>query len=633
MRLSKMADLLESSSQPLIVTVNKLGVLSLAMMMLITVVDVSSRFLLNLPVIGSIEITGFLLLLTVLFGIPFAALKKQHIAIDSLVSKFPQRAQLIIESMIVLLSLILFLVVVWRSIVYSALLSQMNTVTAVLRLPVPYFALVVAFSSALLCLVFLADLLHNLGRGCKNWRQAATWIVIGGIVFLLFYGAAAWLRELNWRIDPLTTGVIGLAILVFAFLSGMPIMTSLILVGFLGMCYLRGPNAGLSIMGSSPFNTASNYNFSVIPLFVLMGEFCFYSGLGKELYDTAYKWIGQRPGGLAMGTIAGCAGFASVCGDSMATAVTMGTVALPEMKRYRYDSGLATGSVAAGGTLGVLIPPSLAFILYALLTDQSIALLFIAGIIPGILLTLLFMSSIYIRSRRNPSLGPAGPKTTIREKINSVKGLWATLALFVLVIGGMYIGIFTPTEGGSIGAFGALVIGLVRRRLKWRGVMSSFVDGGKISAICISILIGAEIFGPFLSTSKLPMELANFVIRISIFPLIVLIAILIIYLFLGCIVPAIPMLILTVPIFYPVITAMGYDPIWYGVIMVLMFEMAVITPPMGINVLALQSVAGDVPISEMFRGILPFLIMMWICVAILIAFPDIALFLPRLFKG
>jgi C4-dicarboxylate transporter DctM subunit len=370
----------------------------------------------------------------------------------------------------------------------------------------------------------------------------------------------------------------------------------------------------------------------VIPLFVLMGEFCFYSGLGKELYDTAYKWIGQQPGGLAMGTIAGCAGFASVCGDSMATAVTMGTVALPEMRRYRYDSGLATGSVAAGGTLGVLIPPSLAFILYALLTDQSIALLFIAGIIPGILLSLLFMFSIYIRSRRNPSLGPPGPKTTIREKIDSVKGLWATLALFVLVIGGMYVGIFTPTEGGSIGAFGSLVIGLVRRRLNWQGVTSSFVDGGKISAICISILIGAEIFGPFLSTSKLPMELANFVIRISIFPLVVLIAILIIYLFLGCIVPAIPMLILTVPIFYPVITAMGYDPIWFGVIMVLMFEMAVITPPMGINVLALQSVAGDVPVSKMFRGILPFLIMMWICVAILIAFPDIALILPKLFR-
>jgi TRAP-type C4-dicarboxylate transport system permease small subunit len=404
MRLSKMADLLEKVNQPLIITVNRAGVISLGMMMLITVVDVSSRFLFNLPVIGSIEITGFLLLLTVLFGMPYAALKKQHIAINTLVSKLPQRAQLIIESMTFLISLTLFLLIVWRSIVYSMGLNQMNTVTAVLRLPVPYFALVVAFSSALLCLVFLADLLRNLERGCKNWREAVTWILIGGIILLLLYGVAAWMRELDWRIDPLTTGMIGLGILVIAFLSGMPIVASLILIGFVGMCYLRGPNAGLSIMGSSPFNTASNYNFSVIPLFVLMGEFCFYSGLGKELYDTAYKWIGQQPGGLAMGTIAGCAGFASVCGDSMATAVTMGTVALPEMRRYRYDSGLATGSVAAGGTLGVLIPPSLAFILYALLTDQSIALLFIAGIIPGILLSLLFMFSIYIRSRRDPSL-------------------------------------------------------------------------------------------------------------------------------------------------------------------------------------------------------------------------------------
>ncbi len=630
--MSKVIDSFERMNHSITLTVNGVGVFSLAAMMCVTVVDVISRFLFNLPVIGSIEITGFLLLLTVFLGIPYAGAKKQHITINALVSKLPQRTQLITDSIIVLISLILFSVIAWRSILYSLLLKDMNTVTAVLRLPVPYFALVVTFSCGLFCLVLLVNLFRNLDRGPKNWRQVAVWMLIGGIIVFLLYGTAVWLRDLNWKVGPLMAGFIGLGILIIAFFSGMPIMVSLILVGFLGISYLRGPNAGLSITGSSPFNTGTNYNFSVIPLFVLMGEFCFYSGLGKELYETAYKWIGQLSGGLAMGTIAGCAGFASVCGDSMATAVTMGTVALPEMGRYKYDVGLATGCVAAGGTLGVLIPPSLAFILYALLADQSIALLFIAGIIPGILLSLLFMLSIYIRSRRNSNLGPPGPKTTLREKIDSIKGLWATLALFVLVIGGMYVGIFTPTEGGSIGAFGSLIIGLVRGRLNWRGVISSLMDGGRISAICISILVGAEIFGPFLSTSKLPIELANFAVRISIFPLIVLLSILVIYLFLGCIIPAIPMLILTVPIFYPVVTALGYDPIWYGVIMVLMFEMAVITPPMGINVLALQSVAGDIPISKIFRGIVPFLIMMWVCVAILIVFPDIALILPKLFK-
>ncbi len=628
-----MADLFGRINQPIINNLNTIAIFSLALMMIITVVDVFSRFLFNLPVTGSIEITGYLLLLTILLGIPYASLKNQHININTIVAKFSDRGKLIIDCVINFISLILFGVIFWRSIIYSISLRDMNTVTAVLQLPTHYFAMIASLCSILIILVLISKLFKNLGDGCKSKKNIVLWGIFGFLILVIFYFIAIGSKNLGIRIDPVTVGIVGLGILIFAFLSGMPIFISLIFVGFLGMCFLRGANAGFSIVGSSLYTASSNYNFSVIPLFVLMGEFCFYSGLGKELYETAYRWIGHKPGGLAMGTIAGCAGFASVCGDSMATAVTMGTVAIPEMKRYGYDSGLATGAVAAGGTLGVLIPPSLAFILYALLTDQSIALLFIAGIIPGIILSLLFMLSIYIRSIRNPVLGPPGPRTTLKEKFESIKGLWATLTLFIIVIGGMYVGIFTPTEGGSIGAFGSLIIGIIRKRLSWQGIKSSFIEGSKISAICISILIGAEIFGPFLSTSRLPIELANFVVNISVNPILILLIILIIYLFLGCIVPAIPMLILTVPIFYPVVTAMGYDPIWYGAIMVLMFEMAVITPPMGINVLALQSVATDVPVSTIFKGIIPFLIMMWFCVAILIIFPDIALFLPKLLKG
>jgi len=475
------------------------------------------------------------------------------------------------------------------------------------------------------------SLLESFHQGASNRKQVIIWILVGaGIVFSL-YASAVWLRQLPWQVSPLGAGIIGLIILFVAFLFRLPVYASLILAGFVGMCYLRGTSAGLSIMGSSPFATASHYTFSVIPLFVLMGEFCFYSGLGRDLYEMGYKWVGQLPGGLSMGTIAACGGFAAVCGDSMATAVTMGTVALPEMKRYQYDSRLAVGCVAAGGTLGVLIPPSLAFILYALLTDQSIATLFIAGILPGILLVFLFMASIYIRARRDPSLAPPGPSTTMREKIASLRGVWATLALFALVIGGMYGGVFTPTEGGGIGASGALVIGLARRRLNWKGILSSLLEAGKISGVCISILVGAQIFGYFLAASKLPMELADFVTRIAVPNIMILVIILVIYLLLGCLMPAIPMLILTVPIFYPVITAMGYDPIWFGVIMVLMFEMAVITPPMGINVLALQAVTDDVNVGVMFRGIFPFLGVMMLCVAILILLPEITLILPRLF--
>jgi tripartite ATP-independent transporter DctM subunit len=630
-RLKKTADLLESVSYSFTRFINGVGVFFLAVMMLVTTVDVLSRFFFNLPITGSIEITGFLLVLTILLGIPYAAARKQHVTIDILTYKLSERVGLVLNSITLFIAITLFAVIVWRSIDYALLMNSMNRVTAVLRMPISPFVLVVAFGFALTGCVLLITLLRNVEQGVKNWKQAAVWTIVGICILALLYVTTAWLGDLPWRVGLMTAGLIGLCLLFIAFLTGLPVFTSLILAGFVGMCYLRGANAGLSIMGSSPFGTVSHYTFSVIPLFVLMGEFCFFAGIGRDLYDMAYKWLGPLPGGLSMGTVGACGGFAAVCGDSMATAVTMGTVAIPEMKRYHYDSRLAAGCVAAGGTLGVLIPPSLAFILYALLADQSIALLFIAGILPGILLVLLFMLSIYLRARRDPKLGPPGPRTTMREKIYSLKGVWATLILFAVVIGGMYIGVFTPTEGGGIGAFGALVIGVARRRLAWNGILSSLLEAGKISAVCIGILLGAQVFGVFMAASKLPIDLANYVAQLPVPALVILIAILVIYLFLGCLMPAIPMLILTVPIFYPVVTSMGYDPIWFGVIMVLMFEMAVITPPMGINVLALQTVTKDISLSDMFRGVLPFLVVMIFCVIILIMFPQIALFLPNLY--
>jgi len=631
MQFKKTLEALEAASFSFTRYINGAGVFSLAIMMLVTTVDVLSRFFFNAPITGSIEITGFLLVLTILLGIPYAAAKREHITIDIVTSKLPDRMRLNLTSITLFIAIVLFGVVVWRSVDYAFLMHRMHRVTAVLRMPISPFVLVVAFGFAVTGLVLLINLLQNIDRGVKNWKQAIIWGGVGVFIVFVLYFCTFWLRDLSWGVGLVTAGLIGLGLLFAAFLFGLPVFTSLILIGYVGMCYLRGPDAGLSIMGSSPFSTVSHYTFSVIPLFVLMGEFCFYSGIGRDLYDMAYKWVGHLPGGLSMGTVGACGGFAAVCGDSMATAVTMGTVAIPEMQRYHYDPKLAVGCVAAGGTLGVLIPPSLAFILYALLADQSIAMLFIAGILPGILLILLFMASIYLRARRNPELGPPGPKTTMKEKISSLKGVWATLVLFAIVIGGMYIGVFTPTEGGGIGAFGAFIIGVARRRLDRHGILSSLLEAGKISAVCIGILLGAQVFGVFMAASKLPMELANYVTTLPVSPLLILIAILVIYLLLGCLMPAIPMLILTVPIFYPVVTGMGYDPIWFGVIMVLMFEMAVITPPMGINVLALQTVTQDISLSDMFRGVIPFLLAMIFCVGLLIIFPGIALFLPSLY--
>ena len=630
MNFDKTVGVLEDVSFSVTRFINAIGVCCLACMMMLITADVFLRFFFNLPIEGSLEMIRFILVLTILFGIPYATARKQHITIDIITSKLSAKTRSVQESIVLLIALIFSIIVIWRTTLFAMKQYKINWITVVLEMPYYPFILAVAFGFALMACVFCIQLLRNIEQGVKSWKQAMIWFMTGAVIVCVIYLAATELRNLPWRTGYVATGLIGLALVFVAFLAGLPVFLSMMVVGFLGMIYMRGIPAGLSIMGSIPFNCVSHYEFSVIPLFVLMGEFCFFSGIGKDLYDMAYKWVGQLPGGLSMGTICACGGFAAVCGDSMATAVTMGTVAIPEMKRYKYDPKLATGCVAAGGTLGVLIPPSLAFILYAVITDQSIATLFIAGIVPGILLIALFMASIYFRARRNPELGPPGPKTTWKEKIYSLKGVWATVVLFIGVMGGMYVGAFTPTEGGGIGAFGAFIIGVARRRLNWEKTLSSILEAGRITGSCLAILIGASLFGYFLAASRLPLILADFVVSLPVPNVLILSAILIIYLFLGCLMPAIPMLILTVPIFFPVVVAMKYDPIWFGVIMVLMFEMAVITPPMGINVLALQTVVDDVSLGDMFKGIVPFLIAMIVCVIILIIFPQIPLTLPAL---
>ncbi|MDD5204947.1 MAG: TRAP transporter large permease subunit [Desulfobacterales bacterium] len=613
-------------------SVSNIGVFALGFFMLLTAADVIGRYFLNSPLTGAIEIVGLALLVLIVAVIPYIGAMNRHITIDFLLNAVSERKRLIINSVVTTVSLFLVGVIIWRTVVYGFFLLKSNQTTSVLGIPLFPFVFILALGFALYWLVLLSDLVRYVSQGTVSAAQVWKWVAVGIAILVVLYFLSAWPIRPIWRLSPLTTGLIGMAVLFAAFIAGLPIFSTLLLVGFLGICYLRGFNAGLSVMGSSPFTVSSHYDFSTIPLFVLMGEICFFSGIGKDLYQAAYKWAGALPGGLAIATIGACGGFAAVCGDSLATAITMGTIAIPEMKRYKYSAGLASATVAAGGTLGVLIPPSLAFLLYALLTDQSIATLFIAGILPGIVLILLFVASIYFRAWKDPSLAPAGPKTSWNEKFYSLKGVWATLLLFALVVIGMYAGIFAPTEGGGFGAFGALVIGLARRRLNWAGIRSSLEEAAKISGICMSILIGANIFGYFLAASKLPMEMAQFVSQLDVWPTAILAMILIIYLILGCLMPAIPMLILTVPIFYPVITTLGYDPIWYGVIMVLMFEMAVITPPMGINVLALHSIDRETSLAAMFKGISWYLIVMVFFIVLLIVFPGIALILPQIFS-
>jgi tripartite ATP-independent transporter DctM subunit len=371
------------------------------------------------------------------------------------------------------------------------------------------------------------------------------------------------------------------------------------IVGFLGLWYLIGFDAALGILGITPLTEGSSYTLSVIPLFVLMGSLPLL-GISTDIYKTYIPgWAPE--GGLAMATILPV----QVCRhmrSSLATGATMGMTAIPEMNKYRYDNRLSTGCVAAGGTLGILIPPSIGFIIYGILTEVSIGKLFMAGFIPGILLALLFIATIFIMCSINPKMGPRGQKASFGMKMKSLSGTWGMLLLFIIVMGGIYMGVFTPNEAAGVGAFGALLISVLKRKMTWKKLVECLMDSGRTTAMIFLIIIGANICSTFLGIARLPMGLADFVVGLSLPPMVILYGIIIIFIILGCVMDCYAIMILTVPIFFPVIEAMQFDPVWFGVIMVIVLEIGLITPPVGLNVFVLKSSAPDVPLTTIFRA-------------------------------
>jgi C4-dicarboxylate transporter DctM subunit len=428
--------------------------------------------------------------------------------------------------------------------------------------------------------------------------------------------------------SPGNIATIGIVLLVSLFLLRMPVAYVMALIGFLGFAYMSSVEAALSILAKDFWVMFSSYSLTVVPMFVFMGTIAFYSGIGGRLYQAAYKFLGKLPGGLAIATCYACAAFGACCGSTVAGAAAMGKVTLPEMKKYHYDPSLATGCVASAGSLAILIPPSTIFIIYGILTEQSIGKLFAAGILPGILLATCFALTVYIICRRNPKLGPAGVSTTWKEKVASLSGVVEMFVLFGLVMGGLFVGWFTPTEAGATGAGGALIIALVRGQLTWRGLIDSLAETTRITAMVFLIVTGATIFGHFMAVTRVPFELSEWVGGLGVPRNVIMLFILLGYLIAGCFMDSLAMVTLTIPILYPVILKLGFDPIWFGVIIVLVAEMGVITPPVGINVYVIKGVAGDVPLETIFRGIFPFLVALLVCTVILIMFPQIALFLP-----
>ncbi|WP_136068581.1 TRAP transporter large permease [Modicisalibacter radicis] len=423
-------------------------------------------------------------------------------------------------------------------------------------------------------------------------------------------------------------GALGVLVLLTLLVLRIPVAFAIFIVGFGGITLLDSLNSALSLLASETFTIASNAELIVIPLFILMGNIATEAGMSRKLYDAAYALIGSVRGGLASATVVGCAGFAALCGSSVASALTMGRVSLSEMERYDYSPKLSTGSVAAGGTLGILIPPSTGFVIYAILTQQSIGRLFLAGVLPGLMLCLLFVALIMLLATLKPVLAPPGPRTSWREKQQGLLGATPILIIILLTIGGIYTGIFSPVEAAAVGAGLAIVFGVAMRKLTlsafWRAAQSSITT----TATVMLILIAAHMLNPFLALSHIPQALGDFLMALDIGAYGVLLLILACYLVLGCFLEGFAMLVLTMPIFFPVITQLGFDPIWFGVLVVLTLEMGLISPPVGVNVFIVKSVAPNVPLRDIFVGVMPFWLVMIVAVGLLIVFPEIVLFLP-----
>jgi tripartite ATP-independent transporter DctM subunit len=429
--------------------------------------------------------------------------------------------------------------------------------------------------------------------------------------------------------SPTTTAIMGMIFLFLLMALRMPVSFAMILAGFMGNAYMISTDAAIYMLATNVWGQLSSYGLSVIPLFVFMGQLAYHSGITERLYNAAYKWVGRLPGGLASTTILSSAGFAAICGSNSATSATMGTIALPEMERYGYDPALSTGSVAIGGTLGVVIPPSVVLIIIAVQTEQSIAQLFMACIVPGFFLTALFLATVFLLCIRNPGLGPKGPMADMKEKLISLTGVAEAMILFLLVIGGLYAGWFTPTEAGAAGSFGALLIGLVRRKLSKQEFVKAVAETIRISAMVVLLITGAVIFGKFLTVTRLPFELADWAASLNVPREAILLVVLLIYLVGGCLVDALGFLVVTIPIFFPLAQALGFHPVWFTVVITLVTTMGAVTPPVGVNVYIVSGLAPNVPIGTIFGGVSIFLVAYVICLALLMIFPGMALLLPK----
>lgn len=602
-----------------------IGIFFFFIMVLITFADVFLRYFFGHPLDGTVEITGIMMAMIVFAYTGYAQYTKTHINMDIITHKLRPDTKASLE----------FATTVWSTFtiamcIYAMTRYAMTNQKATPILGIPY-APFIYLGMGGVCLLFLALVRDTLISLLEMLRQAGTIKIVIGIFLAIVPLLVAWYFGTHriMGLNGLHVGIIGIIFLFTLFFLGMPIGFALMATGFLFVCVLRGQTAGINMFGNSWFNTVSNYTWAPLMSFMLMGYACYYSRFGEDLYRLGTAWIGHMRGGLAIGTVAACTLFGAVVGDTLSGTIAMSAIALPEMRKARYDDKLALGTLSCSGTIGSLIPPSTTFILYGVLAEQSIGDLFMAGIFPGLLCMVCFMSIVWLMVLKNPNLAPRREKAPLAERISTLKGGLPIVLLFILVIGGIYGGLFTATEGGAIGAAGTIILGIIMGRLKRENFCKSMEESSRFTAMCFTLLGGATILGYFMTMSRMPTMLANSIASLDVAPLVVMLVIVVVMCVLGCFLPAIPLILITVPIFLPIAKSFHWDLVWFGVIFAILNNMASITPPFGINLFVMKGVA-NVPLGLIFRAATPFVLALLFCLGIIIAFPQISLFIPSL---
>lgn len=591
--------------------------------------DIAARSFLGFAIDGIIEIETLALVPITFLTLGFITINRQHIQVGIFFDMFAANTKV---RLIFLSNLACFCassIMVWQT--YDAGLEQME-LTPFLYLPVRWFIWITSLGFMGAAVSFLFQIFHSLRDLAARHDWTGLSLPLATIALLVILPFAY--KASGARLSGPFVGALGFFALFSLLLLRVPIAFAMIFIGILGLvCLKRTPAIALATVGDIPYMYTADFILTAIPMFMLMGELISFSGISKDLFECANRWLGRMPGGLATATMGGCAGFSAICGESLPTVITMSSVALPPMREQNYDPALAAGTLAAGGTLGILIPPSIGFIFYSIITEESVGRLFVAGIIPGLILTATFIAVIIMRVWLNPALAPRGKAFSFREKTFSLLYLLPIGALFTLVIGGILAGIFTPGEGGAIGASGASIYAAARGRMNAGVIKQVLIGTATMSGKIFIILAGVYCFGAFLGASRLPHLLAESIADLEINRYLALGIIIFMYIALGCVMNILPMMLLTLPSIYPVAQALQFDGVWFGVITVMLMEMGLITPPVGMIIFTMSSLAPDIPMTTIFRGVLPFVLVMFMTIILIIAFPDIALWLPNLVFG